>query len=46
LRSRLFGIGEPDPELARLLTSPAVETVHTTEASLDDVFVTVTGQRL
>jgi fluoroquinolone transport system ATP-binding protein len=46
LRSRLFGIGQPDPELARLLTSPAVETVHTTEASLDDVFVSVTGQRL
>lgn len=46
LRSRLFGIGEPDPELARLLASPAVETVHTTEASLDDVFVTVTGRQL
>jgi fluoroquinolone transport system ATP-binding protein len=46
LRSRLFGVGEPDPELVRLLSSPGVETVHTTEASLDDVFVHVTGQPL
>jgi fluoroquinolone transport system ATP-binding protein len=46
LQSRLFEVGEPDPELARLLASPAIETVHTTEASLDDVFVAVTGQRL
>jgi fluoroquinolone transport system ATP-binding protein len=46
LQSQVFGVGEPDPELVRLLSSPGVETVHTTEASLDDVFVTVTGQLL
>jgi fluoroquinolone transport system ATP-binding protein len=46
LQSKVFGMGEVDPDLVRLLSSPAVETVHTTEASLDDVFVTVTGQQL
>lgn len=46
LRARLFDVGEADPHLLRLLTSPGIETVHTTEASLDDVFVQVTGQRL
>ncbi|HSJ45416.1 MAG TPA: ABC transporter ATP-binding protein [Euzebyales bacterium] len=35
-----------DGTLARLLSSPDLETVHTTEASLDDVFVDVTGRRL
>ena len=46
LRSQVFGVGEADPQLLRLLTSPGVETVHTTEATLDDVFVQVTGRRL
>lgn len=46
LRSQVFGVGDPDPQLIRLLTSPDVETVHTTEASLDDVFVQVTGRQL
>lgn len=46
LRSQVFELGEPDPQLLRLMTSPGVETVHTTEASLDDVFVHVTGQSL
>lgn len=46
LRSQVFGMGDSDPQLIRLLTSPDVETVHTTEASLDDVFVQVTGRPL
>jgi fluoroquinolone transport system ATP-binding protein len=46
LRSQVFELGEPDPQLLRLMTSPGVETVHTTEASLDDVFVHVTGRSL
>ena len=46
LRSQVFDVGEADPQLLRLLTSPDVETVHTTEATLDDVFVQVTGRRL
>lgn len=46
LRSQVFGVGDHDPQLIRLLTSPDVETVHTTEASLDDVFVQVTGRQL
>ncbi|GAA4909084.1 ABC transporter ATP-binding protein [Streptomonospora salina] len=35
-----------DPGLADLLARGAVETVHTREASLDDVFATVTEARL
>ncbi|HSK91139.1 MAG TPA: ABC transporter ATP-binding protein [Euzebyales bacterium] len=46
LRSEQFDIGEAGPRLAQLLGSPDLETVHTTEASLDDVFVDVTGRRL
>ena len=41
----LTGIGE-DPAFAALLREHRVETIHTREASLDDVFVTVTGGRL
>ncbi|MFI7679225.1 ABC transporter ATP-binding protein [Actinophytocola sp. NPDC049390] len=41
----LSGIGE-DPDFAALLRAYPVETVHTREASLDDVFVAVTGGRL
>lgn len=46
LRSETFTVGTPDPRLAELLASPGVETVHTTEASLDDVFVDITGRPL
>jgi fluoroquinolone transport system ATP-binding protein len=43
---REFPLGAQDGELARLLASGDLETVHTTEASLDDVFIDVTGRRL
>lgn len=46
LRTRRFPLGRPDPELAALLTAPGIETVHTDEATLDDVFADVTGRRL
>lgn len=46
LCSQRFDLGRADPELARLLASADVKTVHTTEPSLDDVFVDVTGHRL
>lgn len=46
LRSREFEVGAHDAELAQLLVSPGMETVHTTEASLEDVFVAVTGRSL
>lgn len=35
-----------DAAFLRLLRSPTVETIHTTEASLEDVFVQVTGRTL
>jgi fluoroquinolone transport system ATP-binding protein len=41
-----FPLGGAPDELVALLSSGHVETVHTTEASLDEVFVAVTGQRL
>jgi hypothetical protein len=41
-----FPLDGASPELQRLLASGRVETVHTTEANLDDVFVQVTGQAL
>ena len=41
----LTGIGG-DPAFAALLREHPVETIHTREASLDDVFVAVTGGRL
>ena len=46
LRSREFEVGALDAELSHLLMSPGMETVHTTEASLEDVFVAVTGRSL
>lgn len=46
LLSRQFPMGRADPALAELLASPTVETVHTTEASLDDVFIDITGRPL
>ncbi|MFC4857775.1 ABC transporter ATP-binding protein [Actinophytocola glycyrrhizae] len=41
----LAGIGA-DPAFAALLREHRVETIHTREAGLDDVFVAVTGGRL
>jgi fluoroquinolone transport system ATP-binding protein len=41
----LAGIGD-EPEFAALLRKHQVETIHTREASLDDVFVAVTGGQL
>lgn len=35
-----------DPAFLELVRGGAVETIHTREASLDDVFVTVTGGQL
>ncbi|MCV7288396.1 ABC transporter ATP-binding protein [Mycolicibacterium wolinskyi] len=35
-----------DPEFHRILRNHHVETIHSREASLDDVFVEVTGRRL
>jgi fluoroquinolone transport system ATP-binding protein len=46
LRTETFPLGMPDARLTALLSSPDVETVHTTEASLADVFVDVTGRQL
>ena len=41
----LDGLGE-DPEFAALLRDAAIETIHSQEASLEDVFLGVTGHRL
>lgn len=46
LRVQDVDLDARDGTLARLLSSPDLETVHTTEASLDDVFVEVTGRPL
>ena len=46
LESASFPLGDAPPELVALLRSGRVETVHTTEASLEDVFVAVTGRPL
>ncbi|MQA15226.1 MAG: ATP-binding cassette domain-containing protein [Pseudonocardiaceae bacterium] len=46
LRATYFPLGESPPELAELLGSGRVETVHTTEADLDAVFARVTGRQL
>jgi len=37
---------DASPELSELLASRRIETIHSAEASLDDVFVEVTGARL
>jgi fluoroquinolone transport system ATP-binding protein len=42
----VFPLDQPSDELQALLASGRVETVHTAEASLDDVFAAVTGQPL
>ena len=41
-----FPLDEASEEFCRLLASGAVETVHTAEASLDEVFEAVTGRGL
>jgi fluoroquinolone transport system ATP-binding protein len=47
LRRVEFPLTEPtDPGLVELLAGAAVETIHTQEASLREVFVAVTGGRL
>lgn len=43
LETATFPVGELSPQLLTLLASDTVETVHTTEASLDEVFAAVTG---
>ena len=41
-----FPLGSLPPELASLLASDAVESIHSSEAGLDEVFATVTGHTL
>jgi fluoroquinolone transport system ATP-binding protein len=41
-----FPLDGPSPELRQLLASGRVETVHTTEATLEEVFAQVTGETL
>ena len=41
-----FPLGAASDELVALLSSGRVETVHTTEATLDEVFAEVTGRQL
>ena len=45
LATTTFPLGSAPPDLVALLGSGAVETITTNDASLDDVFVTVTGRR-
>lgn len=42
----VFPLGTTSPELLELLASDRVESVHSDEAGLDDVFVAVTGRPL
>jgi len=44
--SARFPLGQAPPELVALLSSGRVETVHTSEATLGEVFAEVTGRRL
>ncbi|CAN5874116.1 ABC transporter ATP-binding protein [soil metagenome] len=46
LHSRLFNLDATDGALAHLLATTTVETVHSAEATLDDVFAHVTGHTL
>jgi hypothetical protein len=41
-----FPLGQAPPELVALLSSDRVETVHTSEATLGEVFADLTGRRL
>jgi len=41
----LAGLGD-NPEFARVLRACDVQTIHTLEATLEDVFVRVTGRSL
>src|SRR5690606_24180243 len=48
LRSRVFpldGLGD-DPDFLGLLRSGGVRTIHTQEATLEDIFIRVTGRGL
>lgn len=46
LRTDLFDLDSPDGDLTRLMASGRIETIHSTESSLEDVFVDVTGRPL
>ena len=46
LTTSTFPLGSAPAELVALLASGSVETIATNEASLDDVFVSVTGRQL
>lgn len=46
LRTDLFDLDSPNGDLTRLMTSGCIETIHSTESSLEDVFVDVTGRPL
>jgi fluoroquinolone transport system ATP-binding protein len=47
LRRADFPLTDPsDPDLVALLSTAPVETIHTREATLRDVFIAVTGSRL
>jgi fluoroquinolone transport system ATP-binding protein len=46
LHNRTFALHGDHDDLVAALADPAVETVHTTEPTLDDVFVDITGRRL
>jgi len=46
LEVEVLDLDAADDTLTQLLADGVVETVHTTEATLDDVFVDVTGRRL
>ena len=46
LATATFPLGTAPDELIALLSSGRVETVHTTEATLDEVFAAVTGRQL
>ncbi|HEX6256174.1 MAG TPA: ABC transporter ATP-binding protein [Euzebyales bacterium] len=46
VHSRTFSLDGDRDDLVAALANPDVETVHTTEPTLDDVFVDITGRRL
>lgn len=43
VRERSFPVGTKDPDLLRLLSGDELVSVHTAEATLDEVFVQLTG---
>lgn len=46
MTSARFPLGQAPSDLVALLSSDRVETVHTSEATLGEVFADVAGQRL